>query len=402
MIMKKHISMTAVGCILCIAAVGTFTGCSNNNNVSKPVETVTTDTSVTTESEETITATTQAEVSMQSIPINSDNAKLQSRTVIKDDILWLVQSGSAAEFTVSGRSASLTIAGSSGINNEDPRYAVYVDDKLVCDEIMNKQEETVSLWNDEDKTAAVKVILLSEAMYGGIGIRSLDVDSDSAQPVAPTDKKSMTIEFIGDSITCGYGVEGKRSDPFSTSTENFTKSYAYLTAKALDADYTTCCYSGYGIVSGYSADGTKNDKKLLPNCYGISSIYKDYATDWDFSEECDVVVINLGTNDMNYVAADPESHGSEFVNGYKSFLKKVREKNPKAPIICTMGTMGGDDIYKLIERAIAESGDDNIISYFAPTQSVLDDMGPDGHPSKKTQQYIADIMAEKINKALSK
>ncbi len=397
--MKKHISMTAVGCALCIAAVGVFTGCSDNKS-SEPVEIMTTDIAVTSKPEETDIATTQAEVNMQSIPITSDNARLQSRTVMQDDILWLVQSGSAAEFTVSGRNASLTIAGSSGLSNFNPRYAVYVDERQIWDSVMEKQEETVTLWNGEDKTATVKVILLSEAIYGGIGIRSLDVESDSAQPVAPTDNKTLSIEFIGDSITCGYGVESKPSDSFSTSTENFTKSYAYLTAKELDADYTTCCYSGYGIVSGYSADGTKDGKRLLPDCYGLTSDYKDYATDWDFSEECDVIVINLGTNDMNYVAADPEAHGNEFVEGYKAFLQNVRKKRPDSYIICTMGTMGGKDIYELIERAVSEYGDEKITTYFSQTHTMRDGMGADGHPSKKTQQYSADVLAEKIRNVL--
>ena len=394
---KKHISITAVGCALCIAAAIAFTSCSEENNSSENVEVTT---NVTAESEETDISETQAEVMLQSIPITSDNAKLQSRTMMKDDVLWLVQSGSSAEFIVSGKNAEITIAGSSGISSENPRYAVYVDDKQVCDSIMNKQEETVSLWTDTDTTASVKVILLSEAKYGGVGIRSVDVDSSSDKPVTAIEDKSLKIEFIGDSITCGYGVEGKRSEAFSTSTENFTKSYAYLTAKALDADYTTCCYSGYGIVSGYSADGKKNDKELMPVCYGLTSDFKDYYSDWDFSDKCDVVVINLGTNDMNYVAADPKAHGSEFVEGYKAFLQTVREKNPDVPIICTIGTMGGDEIYKLIESAVSELGDGNITSFFSPTQSPLDDMGPDGHPSKKTQQYIADILAGKIRDVL--
>ena len=338
---------------------------------------------------------------VQNIPITADNAKLQSRTVMKDDVLWLVQSGSAAEFTVSGRNASLTLAGSSDINNFAPRYAVYVDDKMICDEIMADKDVTVSLWKDTDKTAAVKVMLLSEAMYGGIGIRSVEVESSSAQPVVPAEKAPLTIEFIGDSITCGYGVESDSpSDPFTTSTENFSKSYAYLAAKSLGADYTTCCYSGYGIVSGYSGDGTKNDKELLPDCYGKSSIYKDYGSDWEFSEDCDIVVINLGTNDMNYVAADSDANGSEFVEGYKAFLKTVREKRPEAHIICTVGTMGGDDIYELIERAVSEFGDEKITAYFSQTQSMRDGMGADGHPSKRTHQNSADILAEKIRNTL--
>ena len=267
--------------------------------------------------------------------------------------------------------------------------------------IMDKPEETISLWKDTDKTAAVKVMLLSEAMFGGVGIRSVNVDSDSAQPVTPLSAAPLTIEFIGDSITCGYGVESKSgSEPFMTSTENFSKSYAYLAAKSLGADYTTCCYSGYGIVSGYTGDGNKNANELLPDCYELASKFEDYDNDWSFPEQCDVVVINLGTNDFNYVSQDLEVRGSEFVDSYKTFLKNVREKRPNAAIICTVGTMGGDDVYTLIEQAVAELNDDKITSYFSQPQSMRDGMGANGHPSKRTQQNSADILADKIRKVL--
>lgn len=396
MIIKKHIAFTAVGCALCIAAVGAFTSCSKENI----------DTAITAADPENSETSIQSEgeTMLQNIPVTSDNAKLQSRTVVQDDVLWLVQSGSAAEFTVSGRSASITLAGSSGINNDEehrPRYAVYIDDKQFCDVIMDKPEETISLWKDTDKTAAIKVMLLSEAMFGGVGIRSVNVDSDSAQPVTPLSAAPLTIEFIGDSITCGYGVESKSgSEPFMTSTENFSKSYAYLAAKSLGADYTTCCYSGYGIVSGYTGDGNKNANELLPDCYELASKFEDYDNDWSFPEQCDVVVINLGTNDFNYVSQDLEVRGSEFVDSYKTFLKNVREKRPNAAIICTVGTMGGDDVYTLIEQAVAELNDDKITSYFSQPQSMRDGMGANGHPSKRTQQNSADILADKIRKVL--
>ena len=344
------------------------------------------------------------EVIAQSIPVTSENAKLQSRTVEQDGILWLVQSGSAAEFTVQGERAALTLAGSSGIRNgadHRPRCAVYVDEELLCDVVMEKDSEIVELWNSIDRTATVKVMLLSEAMYGGVGIQSVEVGSSAEQPVTPTEQNELLIEFIGDSITCAYGVEGaSQNDPFKTSTENFSRSYAYLTAQKLGADYTTCCYSGYGIVSGYSGDGSKNSASLLPDCYDRSSRYHDYNTAWDFARQPDVVVINLGTNDINYVAAAPETHGPEFVEGYKAFLQTVREKNPDAAIICTVGTMGGDAVYKLIEQAVSELHDGNVSCYFSKTQSMSDGLGSDWHPSVKTQQNSADVLADEIRRVL--
>ncbi|MBR3629270.1 MAG: hypothetical protein IKN55_02215 [Oscillospiraceae bacterium] len=344
------------------------------------------------------------EVTAQSIPITAENARLQSRSILKDDVLWLIQSGSAAEFTLRGESASLTLAGSSGIRNGAdyrPRYAVYVDDELLCDNIMEQESETIELWKGADKTATVKVMLLSEAMYGGVGIRSVEVNSKAASPVTPVAKKALKIGFIGDSITCAYGVEGaSQGDSFKTSTENFSKSYAYLTAQKLGADYTTCCYSGHGIVSGYSSDGAKNAESLIPDCYETSSKFADYGSAWDFAEPCDAVVINLGTNDINYVAKDPETRGPEFVDAYKAFLKTVRKHEPDAAIICTVGTMGGDDVYQLIEQAVSECGDARVSCYFSKTHSMADGLGSDWHPSEKTQQNSAFVLADKISRAL--
>ncbi|WP_204266956.1 hypothetical protein, partial [Citrobacter youngae] len=46
-----------------------------------------------------------------------------------------------------------------------------------------------------------------------------------------TECPSRHIEFIGNSLTCGYGVEGKdRSEPYKAETENCNLSYATIIA----------------------------------------------------------------------------------------------------------------------------------------------------------------------------
>ena len=123
---------------------------------------------------------------------------------------------------------------------------------------MTEKEKTVSLFSgDSARLAKVKVIHLSEANNGAVGVSAIKVNSDVKAPVNPTPESDLRIEFIGDSITCGYGVEGKTAyEGFKTTTENFMKSYAYLTAQKLGAEYSAVCYSGHGIISGYSNDGT--------------------------------------------------------------------------------------------------------------------------------------------------
>ncbi|MDE7097939.1 MAG: hypothetical protein K2O60_02165, partial [Ruminococcus sp.] len=188
------------------------------------------------------------EFSEQIIDVSEENVKYIGRNIYdENNIAWLVQSGSAVEFTVTGKSAEITINGDDFVESDEkyrPRYAVIVDDKIILDAILSVKERTVELFSgDESRTAVVKVIHLSEANNGAVGVSKIKVNSDMPVPVAPLQKKSLQIEFIGDSITCAYGVEGKdQYENYMTSTENFMKSYAYLTAKQLDADYSAVSY----------------------------------------------------------------------------------------------------------------------------------------------------------------
>ncbi|MBR5513362.1 MAG: carbohydrate binding domain-containing protein [Ruminococcus sp.] len=351
------------------------------------------------------------EFSEQVIGITDSNTKYIGRNIYDEDgITWLVQSGSAVEFRVNAKSAEITINGDSFIKNSDdhrPRYAIIVDDEIILDELLSEEEKTVVLFDDNStRTAVVKVIHLSEANNGAVGISSIKVNSNAPIPVAPTAKKELSIEFIGDSITCAYGVEGESQyEGFMTSTENFMKSYAYLTAKQLDADYSAVCYSGHGIVSGYSSTGDAVTDSLVPDYYDYVGKLGSYKTPWDFkSHKNDVVVINLGTNDNTYCSKDYDTRGMEYAEKYAEFLAHVHETNPDAYIICTVGTMGCAEMYPYIETAVESfknsTGYDRIMSYLCQTQNQSDGYGSDWHPSPVTQQNSAYVLADKICQAL--
>lgn len=345
-----------------------------------------------------------------SIPVTEDYVKYTGRNYYDGKSAWLVHSGSAVEFTVNAKSAEVTITGDYSINNDEkyrPRYAVIVDGEIIADVVMSEKTQTVKLFDEEtSRTADVKVIHLSEANNGTIAVSEIKVVSDAVAPVVPAPEKDLRIEFIGDSITCAYGVEGKSAyENYTTATENFMKSYAYLTAQKLNADYSAVCYSGHGVVSGYSNDGERNTASLVPPYYKNYGNLSDYAKPWDFSAKPnDVVVINLGTNDSSYVDKDLDNRGQEFVNGYEEFLETIRECNPEAYIICTVGIMGAENEYPLIEQAIedfrAKTGDEKITSYKSPIQNQADGIGSDWHPSEITQQKNAYILADKICNAL--
>lgn len=351
------------------------------------------------------------EFSKQTINVSEENVKYTGRNIYdKNNIAWLVQSGSAIEFTVNAKSAEITINGDGFTESDEkyrPRYAVIVDDEIILDELLSVKEKTVTLFEGTSaRTANVKVIHLSEANNGAVGVSNIAVESDSPAPVVPAPKKQLSIEFIGDSITCAYGVEADTQyEPFSTSTENFMKSYAYLTAKQLDADYSAVSYSGHGIVSGYSQNGDAETGSLVPDYYDYVGKLGTYKTPWDFeSHQNDVVIINLGTNDNTYASKDYDTRGPEYAELYTKFLEHIHEVQPDAYIICTVGTMGCTEMYPFIEDAIADfkksTGYDRIMSYQSVTHTQSDGFGADWHPSEKTQQNSAYVLADKICQAL--
>lgn len=350
----------------------------------------------------------------QDVPVTEENVKYTGRNYYDSDsgTAWLVLSGSAVDFIVNGKSAEITINGDYGISNgidQKPRYAVIVDGEVILDELLDVKKKTVKLFEGtEPRAAHVRVIHLSEAMNGAVGVSNIKVDTDISVPVVPEFTKDISIEFIGDSITCAYGVEGENQyESFKTSTENFMKSYAYLTAQQLDADYSCVSYSGYGIVSGYSSSGVKNDGSLLPQFYDIIGRPTSYAKEWDHSAHSyDVIVVNLGTNDDTYVSKEFDVRSPEFTKGYTEFLGKLHTAHPESYIICTLGTMGCTELYPCIEQAVEaykkEYGTDRIMCYESATQDMNDGLGSDWHPNEITQQKSAYVLADKICQALGR
>lgn len=348
-------------------------------------------------------------LSVNTFAPNNRNVKLLGRAVEIDDTLWLAYSGAGAEFSFKGRSAEITFLGDDNIVNEDfnslPRIAVFVDGERVLDKIICEPKTSFNVFSsDQVKEVTIRIVKLSETDNSTCAIESVKVEAYGR--IRPTDEKEHSIEFIGDSITCGYGVDGDLSKSFSTGTEDCTKAYAYRTAELLNADYSLVSKSGNGIVSGYTSVGVKAQWGILPEYYGSigagNGNYKGkspYDTKWDFKHHSyDVVVINLGTNDFSYTGNEHELI-NEFKEGYIEFLKNVRKLNPESRIICTLGIMG-DNLYPAVKSAVddysQQNNDRNIIAFRFDVQDATDGYGSDWHPSEITHQKSAKKLSEFI------
>jgi lysophospholipase L1-like esterase len=345
----------------------------------------------------------------QSFKANKDFVKQIGRTVYYNDTLWLALSGSGAEFKFKGTRAQITMKGDS-VALEQGGYArigIFVNGVRVVDDLINQTQKTYTVFESAvQQDVVIRVVKLSEAVYSSAGIQEIRVNS--VDGIHPTPASAHKIEIIGDSITAGYGIDGS---VFSTATEDTTKTYAYKTAAAFQADYSIVAYSGHGIVSGYTSDGTKTTG-LVPPIYDIIAKTNSrvdgmdiYNTPWDFNKFVpDLIVINLGTNDYSYTLNDPVKQ-AEYRDGYVEFLKQIRSHNANAHLMCTLGLMG-DNLYPMIQQAVAaytnQTGDTNISSMKFDVQDVTNDgMGADWHPSEATNTKAAAKLIANIQTVLN-
>lgn len=340
---------------------------------------------------------------------SEENVKMLGRTYYEDGKLLCALSGSGVEFTFSGTKCVITLIGDSGSLNvgqsdSHARVAFYVNGERVADEMINKYQSDYTVFESETpKEVTITVVKLSESAQSTFSIGDIKV---TGTVIKPTAEQELLIEFIGDSITYGYGVDDSdKNNHFSTKTEDVTKTYAYLTAQALDADYSMVSFSGYGIVSGYTT-GDKVSEQTVQQYYdklGYSWSPNPHFTPdeltWDFTgRQPNVIVINLGTNDESYTGNDA-TRKEEYRAAYVEFLKTVRTNNPDAKILCTLGIMG-DGLYSTIETAVAdytaETGDNNVFSMKFDVQSAPDGYGADWHPSPVTHEKAAGKLVAEI------
>lgn len=385
------------------------------------------------ETEEIVPPLPLTEKSYSGDMLSEDYMKLLGRTHNEDGILWLPHSASGVEFTMDGTYCSVTLAGDSASQSSGrARFAAYVDGERVLDEMISEKEMTFEIFVSKElevscttesssqseteimsvetgqrsKEITVRLVKLSEALHSTVGLKSVDVVSRG--DISPTAEKDLKIEFIGDSLTCGYGVDDEvSSHHFSTTTEDCTKAFAYKTAQILDAEYSLVSYSGFGIVSGYtSVKGVKSGDYVVPDMYetlaysgGSYNGYNVGDTQWDFSRfQPDVVVICLGANDQTYTGSSEELM-REYTDGYVEFLKKIRGHNPDAYFVCCLGLVSDglfDAVCAAAEEYSGQTGDGRISVLHFPVQDGTTGYAADYHPTAATYDEAAALLAEKI------
>lgn len=331
-------------------------------------------------------------------PVNVNNLTLHGRTYVRSGVLYLywTYSGFTCKINGTGLTATL-LAENMSVPSQQAYLSVYVDGAPEPVNVLHLNSSSATYTLVDNLTPGEHTITVrkrNEAASSTIGVKTLDVIG--GQFLAPPAKASRTIEFVGDSITCGFGnmIPSAASGPdhFSTETEDGCLTYATLVAQALGAEATIVAQSGINFVR-------IKDNNFNPYYEKTAAVIEKTgsADPWDFaSHPQDVVVINLGTND-NGATKDDEYMTAEAVN----FLKLVRKNNPNALIVWAYGMMG-DSRRAALEAAVNQvraEGDQKVFYYnIDPMITSTEGVGL-GHPTIQTHILrsigLAEFIAEK-------
>lgn len=368
---------------------------------------------------------------------STDNAKINmvGRGDLTDPLApvfgW---SGSAWSIAFEGSAVKIKLSAMGSIFN------VFLDGDTIPTSVLdlsaNADTEHLLVENLPYGTHTVTVFKRTEAQYGDAIFKGFSVYGSSTLkdlPAAPVHK----IEYIGNSITCGYGnLDSVKENGFHITTEDHYWTYAAFAARMVNAEHHAECYSGRGVYR----NNTGSMEGTLPELFPL--ITPNSSALWDFSRwTADVVAVNLGTNDF-YISI-PDSAG--FVNASVAFINSIRAKYPLAKIFMLDGPMLSDyypnvsasDIasypinattgyasayfnlnkstntytYKsqtvckrylnAAKDILVAQGNTNIVRYSFPAQSGSNGYGADWHPSKKQHAAMANMLASWIRTEMS-
>lgn len=265
----------------------------------------------------------------------------------------------------------------------------------------------------------LRVFKRSENSKGRVCLYGLTLAGELL-PYAPPRRK-YKLEFVGDSITCGFGNEmDGDAQSFDPALENGLLAYPELASQLLNAEYQSICISGIPLCHASDPKYRPIPPNLPSPPPRFRSMETQYAytdrnhqecmgmedgfTPWDFSKYTpDAIIINLGTNDAFRLAVGGGGTGEElhFQRRYTAFLHELRRHNGPGPVIaCTLGPMNYF-LYDTIEKAVAayqaETGDTRI---FCLKYGAIDLWGEGYggllHPNVKTHQRMARELAQAL------
>jgi lysophospholipase L1-like esterase len=250
----------------------------------------------------------------------------------------------------------------------------------------------------------LRIYKATEAQNGNFAFGGVECSKLKKLPPLPSRK----IEFIGNSITCGMGIEWKE---IACNTgqwydqHNASIAYGPLSAKALNAQFMLSSVSGIGIYRNWNSL-----HPVMPEVYANLYLNTDSTKRWDFASYIpDLVSICLGTNDFSKGGGkSPRApfDSATYVSKYIKFVETIYSHYPKTQVCLLSSPMVSGQDATLFEHCLyaiqnhfKESAPDKkkIAVYFFKSFTPH---GCDYHPDKEDHQKMAELLVPFYKEAM--
>lgn len=333
--------------------------------------------------------------------------KLGKYAIIENNVLAFFRTGSGIEFVTTSSDVYLTVESIFGEYDQEIWITIEVDGALIQRINLPLGVSTICAYRKAEPGIPRTIRVLRESQedtnskMNAFCLRDIHSKNNEELELLPPPSHDLSIEVIGDSLTSGEGLNGKTGEmSFISAFYGFKNNYACLLADALNADFSVCSQSGWGVYCGYNG----SLDMVIPNIYFDTAI--NGLTLFDDHAKKDYIIINLGTNDCISFKLDEwtdpatgrknkmhlNDDGSmnaddvqKIIDAGITFTQKIKELNPDTKIIWVNGMLG-QDMIPAIQKISAETD-----SMFVRIPEHVD-MGSREHPGIKSHKAAADAI----------
>ncbi len=310
----------------------------------------------------------------------------QGRRYVENGRLFLSHSGSSIKGCFQGKTLRFHLFSDPIEKGRNAYIRLTVDGKTR--RIRLPKGEKKILMDFPNGEHIFEVIKLTEAVNNSFAVESLETDGAFS---VYKENHPIKIEFIGDSITTGFGVLAKETyGEYKTKEQDVTKAFSHLAAQALSAEYRVIAAGGWGILK------SKYSSYAIPDFYDNVDLLRNRQKCADGFVP-DAFIVTLGTNDFSYLSDLSEEkrkkEREEVKAAFIAFLQKLLAKNK--PIVLVYGFFEYPDLGVMTEEVWRELDSPLLSTLEVQSANALNDVRA-GHPGKRCHRLAAGRLVKTI------
>jgi len=249
------------------------------------------------------------------------------------------------------------------------------------------------------KSNSLEIYKSAEAGNGGIEV--IIPHNAKVLKAKWREPKKIKIEFIGNSITCGFGADV--SIPCGSG-EWFDQSSAYWAygpqlARMLNVDFMLSSVSGIGMYRNWNDE--HQAEPIMPDVYENLYLNRDSTKKYDFSFHPDIISICLGSNDLSDGDGKKPRlpfNAEKYIFNYVAFVKMLYRHYPNtqivllnSPMIMGAKKVTMDSCLQVVKTAFANDTQHKPILIFHFSDKIVPH-GCGNHPDIQNHTQMANEM----------